>query len=126
VASVVLGNPTGVVPTRVTGSASFGTNSVLTLARGEIGMAVISPSAGAPGAGAVKFAAVCGTTVGTAKIIVYAGTSATPVTPWITSALACPGVDTGLSNCHGTRGYRPVILSGQHGRTGSRCSRTER
>lgn len=92
VTSVVLGDPAGAVPTRVTGSASFGTNSMLRLARGEIGMAVISPSAGAPGAGAVKFAAVCGTTVGTAKIIVYAGTSTTPVT-------LLDNIGSGVSGC---------------------------
>jgi hypothetical protein len=90
--AVVIGDPAGIVPTRVTGTVSFGTSSPFTLSRGEIGLAVTALSERGPGPGAVKFAAACGTTAGTAKIVVYAGTSATPVT-------LLDNIGSGVSGC---------------------------
>lgn len=54
----------------------------LTLTQGALGLqrqGTITGSASAPGAGGMKLEMVCGTNAGTAKIIAYAGTSATPV-----------------------------------------------
>lgn len=50
------------------------------LADGEYGIRRNTASGPPPGGLFVKFAAVCGTTAGTAKIIAFAGTSTTPVT----------------------------------------------
>lgn len=50
------------------------------LADGEYGIRRNTASGTAPGGAFVKFGAVCGTTAGTAKIIVYGGTSTTPTT----------------------------------------------
>lgn len=52
----------------------------VTLATGEFGLSKISASGVAPGAGAAKLEAVAGTSGGTCKLIMYAGTSATPTT----------------------------------------------
>ena len=50
------------------------------LADGEFGLRRNVASGTAPGGGFIKFGAVCGTNAGTAKIVVYGGTSTTPVT----------------------------------------------
>lgn len=55
-------------------------STAMTLAANELGMMKISASGSAPGAGTVKFDAVAGANAGSCKIIVYAGTSLTPVT----------------------------------------------
>lgn len=62
-----------------TGGFSLGA-STLTLVDGELGLPKIGASGSAPGAGGLKFEAVCGTNAGSAKLIAYAGTSTTPVT----------------------------------------------
>lgn len=54
--------------------------TIATLAASEFGLNKISASGSAPGAGTVKLAAVAGTTGGTCKLIMYAGTSTTPTT----------------------------------------------
>lgn len=58
----------------------IGANTDLTLTAGAFGVDKITSSASAPGAGGAKFEVVCGTNAGTAKLQMYAGTSATPVT----------------------------------------------
>ncbi len=60
----------------------IGSPSALTLSSGEVGLARLTSSGSgtAPGAAGGKFELVCGTTRGTAKLIVYAGTSATAAT----------------------------------------------
>jgi hypothetical protein len=65
--------------TNVMNGLSIGVQNLL-MSQGELGLSTITASGTAPGAGGVKFEAVCGTTAGTAKIIAYAGTSTTPVT----------------------------------------------
>jgi hypothetical protein len=50
------------------------------LAANEFGINKIAASDSAPGAGTGKLAVVAGTTGGTCKLIMYAGTSATPTT----------------------------------------------
>jgi hypothetical protein len=59
-----------------------GSATALTLSSGEVGLARLTSrgSGTAPGAAGGKFELVCGTTPGTAKLIVYAGTSATAAT----------------------------------------------
>jgi hypothetical protein len=64
---------------------------------GEIGVATISPSGSAPGAYGAKLALVCGTNAGTAKLIIYAGTSSTPVT--IVDNIGGGVVNFGVANC---------------------------
>lgn len=70
----------------VTGASIFGTSVMigsttpLTLASGELGLEKVAASGSAPGTLGGKFALVCGTGPGTAKVIAYAGTSTTPVT----------------------------------------------
>lgn len=61
-------------------SLMVGSATPATLATGELGLAKISASGTAPGAGSLKVEAVAGTNAGTCKIIAYAGTSTTPVT----------------------------------------------
>ncbi len=63
---------------RLFGSVHVGPSVPMTLSDGEIGIATITPSGTAPGSVGAKLALVCGTNAGTAKLIVYAGTSATP------------------------------------------------
>ena len=58
----------------------IGSATALTLSAGEVGLAKITASGSAPGAAGGKFELVCGTSAGTAKLIVYAGTSTTPST----------------------------------------------
>lgn len=55
-------------------------SATLTISSGSMGLSKITASAAAAGAGGGKIELVCGTNAGTAKLIVYAGTSATPVT----------------------------------------------
>lgn len=52
----------------------------LTVDTAAIGVTVATPSSNAPGPAGGKIELVCGTNSGTAKLIAYAGTSATPVT----------------------------------------------
>ncbi len=54
--------------------------AVLSLVTGEIGLGKIAASGVAPGPAGIKLETVCGTNSGTAKIIVYGGTSSTPAT----------------------------------------------
>lgn len=61
------------------GAFQIGT-AVTTLAGNEFGLAKISASGSAPGAGTGKLALVAGTTGGTCKLIMYAGTSTAPTT----------------------------------------------
>lgn len=70
----------GALSALVGGHFQIGSASNFTLSTGELGLAKISASGTAPGAGSLKFAAVAGTNAGTCKIIAYAGTSTTPVT----------------------------------------------
>lgn len=65
--------------TRLAG-VTIGTSSSAVVSSGEAALTKISASGTAPGAGNVKVAAVAGTTAGTCKLIVYAGTSVTPFT----------------------------------------------
>ncbi len=51
-----------------------------TLTDGALGLAKMSASGSAPGAGGGKIELVCGTNSGTAKLVAYAGTSGTAVT----------------------------------------------
>lgn len=67
-------------------------NVGLTAVAAELGMAKIAASGSAPGASGAKLAVVCGTGAGTAKLIMYAGTSTTPVT-------VADNVGTGVSGC---------------------------
>lgn len=55
-------------------------STALTLTGGAFGMPKITASGSAPGASGSKFEVVCGTNAGTAKLIIYAGTSTTAVT----------------------------------------------
>lgn len=64
-------------------SGGFGlgvSGSGLALSNGELGMTKVAVSGSAPGAAGAKFAVVCGTNTGTAKLVMYAGTSTTPTT----------------------------------------------
>lgn len=60
--------------------SSLGLATSATLASGEFGMAKTFTSSSAPGASSGKLAVVAGTKPGTCKLIMYAGTSATPKT----------------------------------------------
>lgn len=62
----------------VGGDVSIG--GLATLSQGELGISKIIASGTAPGAGFGKLAVVAGTTGGTCKLIMYAGTSTTPTT----------------------------------------------
>lgn len=64
----------------------------LTLTNGAIGMGKMTASASAPGAAGTKLEAVCGTNAGTAKLVMYAGTSGTAVT-------VIDNVGTGVTGC---------------------------
>lgn len=61
------------------GAASIG-SATLTISPNTLGITKVSSSLTAPGAQGGKIELVCGTNAGTAKIIIYAGTSLTPVT----------------------------------------------
>lgn len=60
--------------------------------RGEIEIEKVTASGTAPGAANVKLTAVCGTGAGSAKLIMYAGTSTTPVT-------VVDNVGSGVTGC---------------------------
>jgi len=75
----------------VTGSLYLG-SSALTLTSGAVGLPKMSASASAPGAAGSKLEVVCGTNAGTAKLIMYAGTSGTAVT-------VIDNVGAGVSGC---------------------------
>lgn len=64
----------------VGGGVQIGGSTSLTLAAGEFALLKGTASGSAPGASGLKFAVVCGTNAGSAKVITYAGTSTTPVT----------------------------------------------
>lgn len=81
--SVALQNFAGTTQLSTSGAAGGGVtvgDAALTTVKGEVGMTKITASGSAPGAAGGKFELVCGTNAGTAKLIVYAGTSTTPVT----------------------------------------------
>jgi len=62
------------------GPLSVGSTSSLVAAAGDLAFPKVATAASAPGAGNVKIEAVAGTNAGTCKLIMYAGTSNTPVT----------------------------------------------
>lgn len=64
----------------IASALTLGSQDALTLTAGALGFAKIAASRTAPGAAGGKIELVCGTRPGTAKLQVYAGTSATPVT----------------------------------------------
>jgi hypothetical protein len=64
---------------KVVGMAQVGGTTALTLTQGAFGFTAITASASAPGASGGKLELVCGTNPGTAKLIIYAGTSGTAV-----------------------------------------------
>ena len=66
--------------------------AVLSLVTGEIGLGKIAASGSAPGAAGIKLEAVCGTNAGTAKIIVYGGTSSAATT-------LLDNIGAGVSGC---------------------------
>jgi hypothetical protein len=74
--SIVLSPTTAYVST----SVGVGGTGSLNLATGELGLFKEAASGSAPGAAGGKIELVCGTNSGTAKLIVYAGTSTTPAT----------------------------------------------
>lgn len=76
---------------RLDGGTQLGSAS-LTLTDGTLGITKITTGAAAPGAGGGRVELVCGTNAGTAKLIIYAGTSTTPVT--ITD-----NIGTGVTGC---------------------------
>lgn len=59
----------------VGGSLMVGSGTPLTMTAGAIGMLKITASGNAPGALGGKMELVCGTVAGTAKLVIYAGTS---------------------------------------------------
>jgi len=84
---VAVGSTTddGVNTLQVTGAAKMNTSlsvggSALTLTTGALGLSKMTASASAPGAAGGKLEFVCGTNAGSAKLVVYAGTSGTSVT----------------------------------------------
>lgn len=66
--------------------------SGLTLTAGALAFPKITASASAPGAAGSKFEVVCGTNAGTAKMVMYAGTSGTAVT-------VIDNAGTGVTGC---------------------------
>ena len=62
-----------------TSAGALQIGATLTLTNGAWGVPKITASASAPGADGAKFEVVCGTNAGTAKLIMYAGTSTTSV-----------------------------------------------
>lgn len=73
------------------GGVAFGSGAA-TLAANEIGLKKMTASGTAPGTLFSKLSVVCGTNAGTAKLIMYAGTSTTSVT-------IVDNVGTGVSGC---------------------------
>lgn len=83
----------GTAPNYLQGALILGTTAAnITASQGSIGMAKITASASAPGAAGAKFEVVCGTNAGTAKLVMYAGTSGTAVT-------VTDNVGTGVTGC---------------------------
>lgn len=83
--TTIIGNivlPSGAI---TTGGGTF------TASTGELGMTKITASGTAPGAGTAKFDVVAGTAGGSCKLIMYAGTSATPVTVVDNVGAGCQG-----------------------------------
>jgi hypothetical protein len=74
------------------GSLLVGATTQLILANGELGLTKGTASGSAPGAAGLKLATVCGTTAGSAKLIVYAGNSTTPAT-------LLDNIGSGVSGC---------------------------
>lgn len=74
------------------GSASNVSVGSMTLTTGAYSLAKITASGTAPGAGMGKVELVCGTNSGTAKLIIYAGTSGTAVT-------IVDNIGTGVTGC---------------------------
>lgn len=80
-AGASINSGTSVTATTLVRGANIVTGaSSLTLTTGAVGLSKMTASASAPGAGGAKMELVCGTNAGTAKVIVYAGTSTTAVT----------------------------------------------
>lgn len=75
----------------MSGTASIG-GGALTLTTGALGLSKMTASASAPGAAGTKLEAVCGTNAGSAKLVMYAGTSGTAVT-------IVDNVGTGVTGC---------------------------
>ncbi len=73
------------------GAASVG-SATLSISPGSFGITRITTSATAPGALGGKLELICGATAGTARLVVYAGTSATPKT-------IIDSIGTGVSGC---------------------------
>lgn len=74
------------------GAAQLGGSTALTLTAGAVGLPRITASASAPGASGSKLEVVCGTNAGTAKLVMYAGTSTT-------AATVADNVGTGVTGC---------------------------
>lgn len=70
----------GTAPNYLQGGLLLGNVTAVGVNAGAFSMAKITASGSAPGADSAKFEVVCGTNAGTAKLQMYAGTSATPVT----------------------------------------------
>lgn len=85
-------NPKGTGSFAVTTSLMVGSATPLTLTTGAVGMAKMTASASAPGAAGGKLELVCGTAGGSAKLVVYAGTSGTAVT-------IADNIGTGVTGC---------------------------
>lgn len=75
-----------------TNGLTLGPATGLTLAAGEVGLTRIAASAAAPGAAGGKLALVCGTTAGTAKLVVTAGAATAAQT-------IIDNVGSGVSGC---------------------------
>ena len=75
-----------------TSAGALQIGATLTLTNGAWGVPRITASASAPGADGAKFEVVCGTNAGTAKLVMYAGTSATSVT-------VVDNVGSGVTGC---------------------------
>lgn len=73
------GGTTMIGASAATGNFTVGA-SALTLTTGAIGLSKMTASASAPGAAGGKMEFVCGTNAGSAKLVIYAGTSGTAVT----------------------------------------------
>lgn len=76
---------------RTNGGLTIG-GAALTTTAGTVALYKITTGAAAPGAAGVRLEAVCGTNAGSAKLIMYAGTSTTPVT-------VVDNVGSGVTGC---------------------------
>jgi hypothetical protein len=67
-------------PVLINSPLTVGVNLLSNMNTGEIGFNKIAATGSAPGANGAKMELVCGTNAGSGKLIVYGGTSTTPVT----------------------------------------------